>query len=223
MAQQYQTTQQAPAKQGNGWGVGALVVGIVAIVASIVPLLGMVAFILGPIAIVLGIIGLTRKFRPRGTSIAGLILGVLAVIAAAIVTALTASFVQAVDDEINSQSSSAAGAPAESAAPAESGEAAAGSTVLYEVESDAATSQSISYATVDDGNFGQEQANGAELPWSNEVEITGGGEFDFNSFSLTAQAAQGATTITCRITVDGEVIAEQTSTGEFAVVTCSGS
>lgn len=213
MAQQYQATQQAPAKQGNGWGVGALVVGIVAIVAAIVPILGMVAFILGPIAIILGIIGITRKFRPRGTSIAGIILGVLSLIIAGVVTALTASFVQAVDDELNGQGSSTSA----------SGEATAGSVVLYEVESDAATAGSISYATLDDGNFGQEQANGAELPWSNEVEISEPGEFDFNSFTLTAQSAEGATEITCRITIDGEVVAEQTSTGDFAVVTCSTS
>ena len=50
------------------------------------------------------------------------------------------------------------------------------------------------------------------------------------SFSLTGQmtpdftgASPAGTTITCRITVDGEVIAEQTSTGEYAIVTCSGS
>ena len=50
------------------------------------------------------------------------------------------------------------------------------------------------------------------------------------SFSLIGQmnpvsdgSAADGTTITCRITVDGEVIAEQTSTGQYAAVTCAGS
>lgn len=212
MAQQYPNTQQAPAKQGNGWGIGALVVGIVAVIAAVIPVLGMVAFILGPAAIILGIIGITRKFRPRGTSIAGIILGVLSLVIAGIVTALTASFVQAVDNELNGQASSTA----------ESGEVAAGSTVLYEVESDGATA-SVTYSTLEGDSFGTEQANGAEVPWSTEFEIEEAGAFDLNVFTVTAQAEQGASEITCRITVDGEVIAEQTSTGEFAVVTCSSS
>jgi hypothetical protein len=38
--------------------------------------------------------------------------------------------------------------------------------------------------------------------------------------SLAAQQDMGGTTITCRITVDGVVVAENTSTGQFSIATC---
>jgi hypothetical protein len=37
---------------------------------------------------------------------------------------------------------------------------------------------------------------------------------------LSAQQDLGGTTITCRITVDGVVVAENTSTGRFSITTC---
>jgi hypothetical protein len=37
----------------------------------------------------------------------------------------------------------------------------------------------------------------------------------------SAQAGDGARRISCQITIDGKVKAQQTSTGEFTVVTCS--
>ena len=45
---------------------------------------------------------------------------------------------------------------------------------------------------------------------------------DGSGYSLTAQS-NGSGEITCRVTVDGEEIARQTSTGQYAVVSCSGS
>lgn len=39
---------------------------------------------------------------------------------------------------------------------------------------------------------------------------------------LSAQQDIGGTTTTCRITVDGVVLAENTSTGRYSIVTCSG-
>lgn len=90
-------------------------------------------------------------------------------------------------------------------------------TVTYEVTSDAATANNITY-TGDGGGMAQD--NGAALPWSKKTTVKG-----FGLLSLTAQAAQGASTITCRITRDGggPPIAEQTSTGQYAIVSCSGS
>jgi hypothetical protein len=38
---------------------------------------------------------------------------------------------------------------------------------------------------------------------------------------LSAQQDLGGSTITCRITVDGVVVAENTSTGRFSITTCS--
>lgn len=91
-----------PAK-GNGFGITALVLGIVAVVFSIIPILGFIAFILGPLAVIFGIIGLTRKFTKKGTSITGLILGVVSVIVAIIVTSIVAAAANSVSESLNAE------------------------------------------------------------------------------------------------------------------------
>jgi hypothetical protein len=111
--------------------------------------------------------------------------------------------------------------PADSAAPAE--EAAASRTVVYEVTSDAGTAGNVTYLTFNNGGSGQEQATEAPLPFSKTIDLEDDGMFESSIFSLTAQASADATTISCKITADGKVVAEQTSTGQYAVVSCSGS
>lgn len=93
----------APVKQGNGFGVTALILGIIAIIFSFIPLVGIVSFFLGGLAVIFAIIGLTRKNRPKGLSIAGLILGVASIVIAGIITATTAAFVSSVDTEMNKE------------------------------------------------------------------------------------------------------------------------
>ena len=107
-----------------------------------------------------------------------------------------------------------------SAAPGTSEES--GSSVVYEVTGDGATAGNITYMTLTGGNMGTEQANAAPLPFTKEVPLEDAGMFEASSFTLTAQADDSGTTISCKITVDGEVKAEQTSTGPYAVVSCSG-
>jgi len=121
--------------------------------------------------------------------------------------------------------SPAPAATADSAAPAPAEEAAADAprTVTYDVTSDAATAGNVTYMTFNDGGSGTEQATDAAVPFTKSVEIADDGMFEMSIFSLTAQASAEATTITCKITVDGQVISEQTSTGQYAVVSCSGS
>lgn len=80
--QQSQVTQQSP-KQGNGLGVAALVVGIIAILGSWIPFLNVFSIILGFIALGLAIGGLVvskKNNRPKGTSIAGLVLSILTIL-----------------------------------------------------------------------------------------------------------------------------------------------
>ncbi|WP_280418801.1 MmpS family transport accessory protein [Nocardia carnea] len=89
--------------------------------------------------------------------------------------------------------------------------------VTYEVTSDGPQASNISYSSGGDG-VNTEQANQQPLPWTKEVTVTG----FIKSVTLTAQADEGASTITCRILEGDEVIAEQTSTGPFAAVSCSG-
>ncbi|GAA2600363.1 hypothetical protein GCM10010399_33980 [Dactylosporangium fulvum] len=62
------------------------------------------------------------------------------------------------------------------------------------------------------------QANGAALPWKKEATSTD----TLLTVSIVAQSGTGTGTITCRITVDGKVVVENSSEGQYAVVTCSG-
>lgn len=94
------------------------------------------------------------------------------------------------------------------------------STVVYEVSSDASTASSITYMTFDDGGSGQEMATDAAVPFAKEISVTRGGTFNPQMFTLSAMASQDASTISCKITLDGEVIAEQTSSGPFSMVSC---
>lgn len=97
-----------PQKSSNGFGIAALVVGIVAIILAFIPVIGIASFLLGLIAIVLGILGLRKKSAGKGTSITGLILGGLSLIIAGIVMAVTAAFVSAVDESLQSLPTSSA-------------------------------------------------------------------------------------------------------------------
>jgi hypothetical protein len=96
-------------------------------------------------------------------------------------------------------------------------------TVIYDATSDAGTARSIICMTLNNGGAGQEQTIDAPLPFTNEVTLEDGGLFSSSIFSLVAAASAEATTISCKITANGDVIAEQTSTGAYAVVACSGS
>ncbi|MFP5072548.1 MmpS family transport accessory protein [Pseudonocardia nantongensis] len=69
-------------------------------------------------------------------------------------------------------------------------------------------------------NMQLSQNTDTELPWTETVDL---GDNMFRMATLTAQAGDGVTSITCRITENGEVLAENTSTGQFAVVSCNAS
>lgn len=89
-------------------------------------------------------------------------------------------------------------------------------TVVYSVTGSGTAD--ITYDSFTNGNSGSAQDNGAALPWSKTVNGSG----IFNVYSLSAQAQTG-TSISCTITVDGKQVANHTSTGQYAVVACSGS
>jgi len=90
-----------------------------------------------------------------------------------------------------------------------------GHAVVFEVTGDGVTSaNSITYGM--GGNMSQ--ANGAALPWSQEATSND----SFLVLSLSAQSASDSGgSIMCKITVDGQVVAENKSEGPYAVVTCS--
>ncbi len=90
----------------------------------------------------------------------------------------------------------------------------AGKTARYEVIGDSGAANNVTYEI----NNGQQQDTKVALPWSKEFTIGQG----FQPLVLNAQNAGGGS-ISCRILVDGSVVSEHTSTGQYAVVSCSGS
>ncbi|QDY89113.1 type IV secretion system protein [Arthrobacter sp. UKPF54-2] len=92
-----------PVSKGNGWGVAALVLGIVAVVFSFIPVMGVVAFVLGPLAVLFGIIGVTRKLAKKGAAVAGVVLGILSIVIAAIWMAVLSAAVSSADQALNSE------------------------------------------------------------------------------------------------------------------------
>lgn len=87
-----------------------------------------------------------------------------------------------------------------------------GKTIVYEVISDSSSLNSVSYF---DENSELQQESALSAPWSLTVD---------NSSTVAIAGVTAQTeglSVTCRVTVDGEVKDEQTSTGKYAVVNCT--
>lgn len=93
-------------------------------------------------------------------------------------------------------------------------------TVEYVVEG-SGKATSITYLTVDNGQSSQSQAMDAALPWSKTIEVSQKTWLSGTSFTLTAQAGAAGGDIHAIIKVDGKVVAENTSSGAYAVVTAN--
>jgi hypothetical protein len=87
-----------------------------------------------------------------------------------------------------------------------------GHTIIYEVISDAATLNNVTYF---DANSAEQQETSPSAPWSKTVVNT-------STYAIAGIAAQtNGQSVTCRITVDGKVSDTKTSTGQYAVVNCN--
>jgi hypothetical protein len=201
----------APASRTNGLGIASLIVGGLALIGAFIPFLNYATGFLAFIGIILGIIGLVLKGRAKGTAIAGLIVSVIALILSIILAIVyTAGFASAVNDsieEVQASNSAAAAVPV---------------NVKYEVTSDQPTVD-VTYSTYTGDTSGTESSNGIPAPFVKEFTVETGGTFDYKSFFLSAMAGSDSATITCTITVDGEVVSTQTATGAYAFATCSSS
>lgn len=89
-------------------------------------------------------------------------------------------------------------------------------TVMVTYKVSGPSTASMTYAV--DGMGKSSQANGESLPWAKDVEIEKG---LLGRYGLIAQSGDSGGAITCEIAVDGKVVDTQTSTGGYAVVSCS--
>ncbi|WP_426303153.1 hypothetical protein [Arthrobacter sp. R-11] len=94
-------------------------------------------------------------------------------------------------------------------------------TVLYEVEG-TATGADVTLGSA----TGTVQGTGKAVPLTNKTTGKRGLTFMMprgHFVYLSAQNTGGSGTITCRITVDGEIVSTNTSSGGYSIASCSGS
>jgi len=106
--------------------------------------------------------------------------------------------------------------PAPAAPPTQEAKKPASRVVVYEVTG-AGQALNITYTT--DGMTSSEQVAAAALPWTKQLELPAGQALQV--VSVVAQAGDGTPEIAAKITVDGKVVKEGKSSGQFAVVTVS--
>jgi hypothetical protein len=90
----------APAPRGtNGFGIAALILGILAILGAAFPFVNVVSGILALAGLILGIIGLTRKGTGKGTAVAGTIISGVALIITIVASIIFFATINAVVDD----------------------------------------------------------------------------------------------------------------------------
>lgn len=81
---------------------------------------------------------------------------------------------------------------------------------------------STTFGNMISGKLSTEQANDVPSPFIKEYTFSQSQfERDFRGFSVTAQAGEGTTTISCQISIDDVEGPMNTSTGPYAVVMCT--
>jgi len=72
-----------PEASGGGLATASMVIGIIGLILAFIPIIGFVSWILAPLAIIFGgiaLFGAIREGRKLGSSIAGLVTGLLALL-----------------------------------------------------------------------------------------------------------------------------------------------
>lgn len=193
-------------KSGNGLGLASLIIGVAALVGAVIPIVNYVSGFVAFIGLILGVVALFLKNRTRGTAITGIVLNAVALVLSIVLAIVyTAGFATGVSNAIQTAQANASSTPGVARA------------LVYEVTG-GATQASIVYSTLDGANSGVEQVAAQALPFTKELQVDSGA---FQAFTVTAtNGADDEGDISCRITLDGETIAERTSTGAFASVVC---
>lgn len=206
----------------NGFGVTALVLGILGLLFSFVPFIGVIAWPLVLLGLLFGVLGVVRASRGRadnrGVAIAGTVLSAIGLVVCVLYASVFAAAVSGLPTTVPTAAPavSAPESDAAASAPATTG----GDVITYEV-SGSGTAGNITY--VKDDTMGMEQVNGTSLPWTKDVTFDAG-VLTFQPLSLMAQSGSGGSgEISCRILRNGEEITSSTSSGPYAVVSCNGS
>jgi hypothetical protein len=206
-------------KAFSGVGLAALVVGVLSLIGSVIPLLNYVSGFLAIVGIVLGIIGLILRDRPRGMALGGLVLSVVALVLSIVLaiayTVGIASLIGGAVEEAREQARTAE--PADPATPTPG--ATDGIAVDYELTGSAPSVLATwSSVTTDDIDYESEAAQA--LPFTRQTVLPADVTPRDGGLTLSGMADADEGDLTCRITVGGVVVAEETAAGPRASVVC---
>ena len=214
----------------NGPGLAALIVGIAALALAVVPIVSVAAFLPALAAIVLGIIGLVLQGRRRGSAIAGLALGGVALLVAVVIAVITiAGLVTRVTGGIGElrgavptapPSDATATAAPPTATPGPGMTLAPGEhTVVYAITGTGEAT--VNYGTFAGGDSESSSGKKHPLPFRRTIRFSTSNQDRFASFSAGASQVDPKEPVTCTITVDGHVVSRKTSAGSIAFVFCN--
>jgi hypothetical protein len=180
----------------NGLGTTGFVLGLVGLIFSPIPFVGVVAWPLVILGVIFSALGLARTrsgaATNKGLSIAGLVLSIVGLV---ICILWVVAFGKAASDTVNQANTTV--------------------SISYDASGDAKNA-TVDYSSFSGGNFSDTTAP-ASLPWHKDEKATG----LFSGGTLTVSAGADGGTVTCKVTVNGEVKKQESATGPLAVASCS--
>ncbi|RIJ52876.1 hypothetical protein DZG00_03095 [Clavibacter lycopersici] len=210
-------------KTFNGVGLAALIVGVLSLIGSVIPILNYVSGFLAVVGIVLGIIGLILRDRPKGMALGGLIASVVALILSIVLAIVyTVGIATVIGDAVEDSRSSTSPVPLPEPQGVETpddGSAVGDVTVSYELTG-TVPAVSAAWTSLVGEVLGAEEAESQPLPFTREVVLPGGSEFDDERLILVGTGGAEEGDVTCRVLVGGTVLTEQTSSGSAARAAC---
>lgn len=194
--------QDAPQSVANrstsGLAIAGLVVGIVSILTSFLPIINNASFFLAIVGVILSIVGLVGvnkgKHSGKGIAIAGVVLGVLAIVVVLATQAMYSSALNSLSNQLNAGSTPTASASG-SAASSSSASAAAKDDTDYQnlaIGSTVNLKSGLS-VTVNSIEGGYTNYDGSEIVCVNVTYANKGNKnVMFNTYDWKAQDADGA-------------------------------
>ncbi|WP_253828989.1 DUF4190 domain-containing protein [Prauserella aidingensis] len=189
---------EPPREARNGLGITGFVLGLIGLVFSWMPFIGVISWPLVALGLIFSILGLVRvknrQATNKGMSIAGLVVSVLGIGVAVVMFIVTTVAVNEVTEEANREV-----------------------TVQYEVTGDAPSAEVV-YSSFGGGNYSTNTETVNQLPWNEELTTSG----FFKGGDLRVVVGAGGGSVTCKVTVDGEVVKTAEAEGAAGVANCNG-
>ncbi|HEV7951210.1 MAG TPA: MmpS family transport accessory protein [Glaciihabitans sp.] len=195
--------------RANFLGFVALVCGVAATAASVIPPLHYLSGYIAVGGLFLGVVAYFLPNRKRRVAIAAMVVSSLGVILSVVLTVLNTT---GLDVAIGEAIEAVRGEPNITKTRAET-------TVIYEVTGDS-TDAIVSYVTVDSDGTGTDAITSPFLPLVLGFSTHTEPGFTHDSYSVHASTGATGSTTTCRITVEGVVVSEESVLGPGGTVIC---